>query len=80
MEGGGEMDDLSVETGGGQDVVDGAGDIERCRADFGGGGLDEAVHFFKGDTVRGEDEGGSDGVDAEFGSPVDGGGEGCVAE
>ncbi len=80
MEAGGEMDDLAVETGGGQNVVDGAGDVERRRADFGGRGLDETVHLFERDAVGGEDEGGSDGVDAEIGSPVDGGGESCVAE
>ena len=80
MEAGGEMDDLAVEAGGGEDVVDGAGDVERRRADFGGGGLDEAVHPFEGDAVGGEDERGRDGVDAEFGGPVDGGGEGGVAE
>ena len=49
MEAGGEMDDLAVEAGGGEDVVDGAGDVERRRADFGGGGLDEAVHPFEGE-------------------------------
>ena len=80
MEAGGEMDDLAVEAGGGEDVVDGAGDVERRRADFGGGGLDEAVHPFEWDAVGGEDERGRDGVDAEFGGPVDGGGEGGVAE
>ncbi len=80
MEAGGEMDDLAVETGGGQDVVNGAGDVERRRADFGGRGLDETVHLFERDAVGWEDEGGSDGVDAEVGRPVDGGGESGVAE
>ena len=74
------MDDLAVETGRGQDIIDGAGDVEGRRADFGGGGLDEAVHLFERNAIRGEDKGGSDGVDAEVGGPVDGGGEGCVAE
>ena len=80
MEAGGEMDDLAVETGGGQYVINGAGDVERRWADFGGGGLDEAVHLFERDAVGGEDESGSDGVDAEVGGPVDGGGESGIAE
>ena len=80
MEAGGEMDDLAIKAGGLEDVIDGAGDVERRRADFGGGGLDEAIHLFKGDAVGWEDEGGSDGVDAEVGCPVDGGGESGVAE
>ena len=74
------MDDLAVETGRGQDIIDGAGDVEGRRADFGGGGLDEAVHPFEGDAVGRKDECGCDGVDTEFGGPVDGGGEGGVAE
>ena len=80
MESGGEMDVLAVEAGRGEEVVDGAGDVERRRADFGRGGLNEAVHFFEGDAIGGEDEGGGDGVDAEVRGPVDGGGEGRVAE
>ena len=74
MEAGGEMDDLAVETGSLEDIVDGAGDVERRRANFGGGGLDETVHLFERDAVGGEDEGGSDGVDVEIGGPIDGGG------
>ena len=80
MEARGEMDDFARETGRLQDVIDGVGDVERCRADFGGGGLDEAVHLFEGDAVGGEDEGGSNGIDADVGRPVDGGGQRRVTE
>ena len=80
MEAGGEMDDFASEAGRLQEIIDGAGDVERRRADFGGGGLNEMVHFFERDAVGREDERGCDGVDAEFGGPVDGGGEGGVAE
>ena len=74
------MDDFAIETGSVQDVVDGLGNVERSRADFGRGGLDETIHFFERDAVGGEDEGGSDGVDADVGSPVEGGGEGGVTQ
>ena len=76
----GEMDDFARKTGRLQDVVDGAGDVERCRTDFGGGALDETVHLFERDAIGGEDKGGSDGIDADVGGPVDGGGKGGVAE
>ena len=69
------MDDFACETGGLEEIVDGAGDVERRRTDFGGRALDETVHLFERDAIRGEDEGGSDGVDADIGSPVDGGGK-----
>ena len=74
------MDDLAVEAGGLQDVVDGAGDVERRRTDFGGRGLHEAVHFFDRDTVGREDEGWRDGVDTKVGGPIESGGERRVTE
>ena len=80
MEAGREMDDFACEAGGLQEIVNGAGDVERRRADFGGGALDETVHFFERDAIGGEDEGGSDGVDADVGGPVDGGGKRRVTE
>ena len=80
MEAGGEMEDFAREAGGLEDVVDGAGDVERRRTDFSGGALDKAVHFFERDAVRREDECGGNGVDADVGGPVDGGGERRVAE
>ena len=46
MEARGEMDDFACETGRLQDVIDGAGDVERHRTDFGGRGLDETIHLF----------------------------------
>ena len=80
MEAGGKMDDFARKAGSLEDVVNGAGDVERRRTDFGGGGLDETIHFIKRDAVWGEDESGSDGVDADIGRPVDSGSECCVAE
>ena len=80
MEAGGEMDDFASETGRLQEIIDGAGDVERRRTNFGGGGLNEMVHFFERDTVGREDEGGGDGVDADVRSPVDSGGKRRVTE
>ena len=80
MEAGGEMDDFASEAGHLQEIIDGAGDVERRRADFGGGGLNEVVHFFERDTVGREDEGGGDGVDADVRGPVDSGGKRRVTE
>ena len=80
MEARGEMDDFARETGRLQDVIDGVGDVERRRTDFGGRGLDETVHLFQRDAVGGEDEGGSNGIDADVGRPVDGGGQRRVTE
>ena len=74
------MDDFACEAGGLQEIVDGAGDVERRRADFGGGALNETVHLFERNAIGGEDEGGSDGVDADVGGPVDGGGKRRVTE
>jgi len=80
MEARGEMDDFACETGRLQDVIDGAGDVEWRRTDFGGRGLNETIHLFERDAVGGEDEGGSDGVDADIGGPVNGGGQRRVTE
>ena len=75
MEAGGKTNDFASEAGGLQEIVNGAGDVERRRTDFGGRGLNETIHLFERNAVGREDEGGSDGIDADVGRPIDGGGQ-----